>query len=149
MRISDWSSDVCSSDLLECYRDHVPRRYLLHLSRGSELPTPMIAPTSETNERRLSTTMSDRGEFAIGPGAAKRMRACAWPSIRPPTANLTAMGEGAWERRPFIVSADDRATGASDRSSRTRARSEAHTSELQSLMRTSYAVFCLNKKKKQ
>src|SRR3546814_8612527 len=96
---------------LECYRDHVPRRYLLHLSRGSELPTPMIAPTSETNERRLSTTMSDRGEFAIGPGAAKRMRACAWPSIRPPTANLTAMGEGAWERRPFIVSDDDRATG--------------------------------------
>src|SRR3546814_4996331 len=94
--------------------------------------------------------MSDRGEFAIGPGAAKRMRACAWPSIRPPTANLTAMGEGAWERRPFIVSADDRATGASDRSSRTRARSgrsEEHTSELQSLMRISYAVFCLKKKK--
>src|SRR3546814_9660130 len=27
-------------------------------------------------------------------------------------------------------------------------RSEAHTSELQSLMRTSYAVFCLKKKKK-
>src|SRR3546814_8483729 len=27
-------------------------------------------------------------------------------------------------------------------------RSEEHTSELQSLMRTSYAVFCLNKKKK-
>src|SRR3546814_7442715 len=29
------------------------------------------------------------------------------------------------------------------------ARSEEHTSELQSLMRNSYAVFCLNKKKKQ
>src|SRR3546814_9254086 len=29
------------------------------------------------------------------------------------------------------------------------ARSEEHTSELQSLMRISYAVFCLNKKKKQ
>src|SRR3546814_3993388 len=28
-------------------------------------------------------------------------------------------------------------------------RSEEHTSELQSLMRTSYAVFCLNKKKKE
>src|SRR3546814_3188776 len=28
-------------------------------------------------------------------------------------------------------------------------RSEEHTSELQSLMRISYAVFCLNKKKKQ
>src|SRR3546814_9196881 len=31
----------------------------------------------------------------------------------------------------------------------TPARSEEHTSELQSLMRTSYAVFCLKKKKKQ
>src|SRR3546814_2113655 len=31
----------------------------------------------------------------------------------------------------------------------TQARSEEHTSELQSLMRTSYAVFCLNKKKNQ
>src|SRR3546814_7055743 len=30
----------------------------------------------------------------------------------------------------------------------TRARSEEHTSELQSLMRISYAVFCLKKKKK-
>src|SRR3546814_7077276 len=30
-----------------------------------------------------------------------------------------------------------------------RARSEEHTSELQSLMRTSYAVFCLKKKKKK
>src|SRR3546814_9964484 len=29
------------------------------------------------------------------------------------------------------------------------ARSEEHTSELQSLMRTSYAVFCLNKKKQR
>src|SRR3546814_7159712 len=32
--------------------------------------------------------------------------------------------------------------------SRPAARSEEHTSELQSLMRTSYAVFCLKKKKK-
>src|SRR3546814_10636816 len=32
---------------------------------------------------------------------------------------------------------------------RARGRSEEHTSELQSLMRISYAVFCLKKKKKQ
>src|SRR3546814_7703238 len=31
---------------------------------------------------------------------------------------------------------------------RTKSRSEEHTSELQTLMRTSYAVFCLNKKTK-
>src|SRR3546814_2035738 len=33
------------------------------------------------------------------------------------------------------------------KSSRKRSRSEEHTSELQSLMRISYAVFCLKKKK--
>src|SRR3546814_8658053 len=36
-----------------------------------------------------------------------------------------------------------------DMLSRGRARSEEHTSELQSLMRTSYAVFCLKKKKRK
>src|SRR3546814_2065119 len=35
-----------------------------------------------------------------------------------------------------------------DRARATQARSEEHTSELQSLMRISYAVFCLKKKKK-
>src|SRR3546814_4243398 len=47
------------------------------------------------------------------------------------------------KQRPSIM--------AADRSLRAReeARSEEHTSELQSLMRTSYAVFCLNKTKNQ
>src|SRR3546814_10480335 len=40
-------------------------------------------------------------------------------------------------------------TAAPRRDHAGRARSEEHTSELQSLMRTSYAVFCLKKKKKQ
>src|SRR3546814_6397953 len=38
--------------------------------------------------------------------------------------------------------------GEDGRASRPAARSEEHTSELQSLMRISYAVFCLNKKHK-
>src|SRR3546814_10956440 len=42
------------------------------------------------------------------------------------------------QRRPQHLSATDAAPG--------RDRSEEHTSELQSLMRTSYAVFCLKKK---
>src|SRR3546814_10532365 len=40
-----------------------------------------------------------------------------------------------------------RACGSSPRAKRTYPRSEEHTSELQSLMRISYAVFCLKKKK--
>src|SRR3546814_2429606 len=43
-------------------------------------------------------------------------------------------------RHPFIAKIDDPGAGE--------ARSEEHTSELQSLMRISYAVFCLKKKKK-
>src|SRR3546814_10041014 len=40
----------------------------------------------------------------------------------------------------------ERQCGADDDEQRGEARSEEHTSELQSLMRTSYAVFCLKKK---
>src|SRR3546814_15654871 len=40
----------------------------------------------------------------------------------------------------------DTAAGNLDRADRSQRRSEEHTSELQSLMRTSYAVFCLKKK---
>src|SRR3546814_6527608 len=47
----------------------------------------------------------------------------------------------------FEAAFDER--GAVQRLDRTVMRSEEHTSELQSLMRISYAVFCLKKKKKQ
>src|SRR3546814_8956431 len=87
MRISDWSSDVCSSDLLDRSRsaasDHRPR-----LEAASGQPgNPWTAP---------------RGTPAV-PGFSGR--------------------EKCHHRR-----------------------SEEHTSELQSLMRISYAVFCLKKK---
>src|SRR3546814_8392273 len=46
---------------------------------------------------------------------------------------------------PFEVLIDDKSEILSDQ---VKSRSEEHTSELQSLMRISYAVFCLKKKKK-
>src|SRR3546814_9792668 len=49
--------------------------------------------------------------------------------------------------RPGGFGADESECGATDR--RRFVRSEEHTSELQSLMRISYAVFCLKKKKKR
>src|SRR3546814_6578140 len=45
-----------------------------------------------------------------------------------------------------VIAISDQCTTTSPRSNR---RSEEHTSELQSLMRISYAVFCLKKKKQQ
>src|SRR3546814_5432417 len=48
--------------------------------------------------------------------------------------------------RPTKVPVTDRDTLPTSHAALTRPRSEEHTSELQSLMRTSYAVLCLNKK---
>src|SRR3546814_4400620 len=88
MRISDWSSDVCSSDLSQP-RDRSPRN--APLSSIVELPTLLFGRNDQ-----LTACRSRSGERQ-----AKRMTD----------------------------------------------RSEEHTSELQSLMRISYAVFCLKKKK--
>src|SRR3546814_3237017 len=102
MRISDWSSDVCSSDLL------------LSKSMGQETLEFRTAGYSETHgsiferaqhTRSISTQVSARN--LMNPDEIMRM--------------------GPDEQLLLI-------------------RSEEHTSELQSLMRLSYAVFCLNKK---
>src|SRR3546814_5980595 len=106
MRISDWSSDVCSSDLL-----------------GDE-------------------ALAEDAEFA----AARRYA---------PSATLATLGHAKARFGPFAVIDGATVRMAGDVTSATprqfaamRAafRSEEHTSELQSLMRISYAVFCLKKK---
>src|SRR3546814_8002266 len=108
MRISDWSSDVCSSDLVfdaeqalaigllhECVAaealDDAVERALHWLQKGG--------PVAQAQAKRLALAMA-------GMDANTQQR---------------IDGEN---------------------------RSEEHTSELQSLMRISYAVFCLKKKKK-
>src|SRR3546814_3870395 len=108
MRISDWSSDVCSSDLFS----HLGKTRLLH-GRRDELRDPLTAPHFE----RLATQIGqDHLHLAaiIGVDRARRVEA----------------SDAMLQRK----------AGA-------RPRSEEHTSELQSLMRLSYAVFCLKKKK--
>src|SRR3546814_1589064 len=106
MRISDWSSDVCSSDLCPGVgRDHC-------LQRGADR-------RARDDQRRARRRRLD------GEAAHRR-----------------SGGAGIAARR-----------GGLSGNSRLKAehgmgRSEEHTSELQSLMRISYAVFCLNKKKK-
>src|SRR3546814_8078576 len=71
--------------------------------------------------------------------------------INPPQAMIMAAGAG--DRRPVIMGDEVKiatimtATGSFDHRAIDGAdRSEEHTSELQSLMRISYAVFCLKKK---
>src|SRR3546814_6700922 len=100
MRISDWSSDVCSSDL-EARAPPWPLPFDLR-SVGSVAPTYGFPGRSRSRGGALSRGSAD---------------GCAPTSPRP------------------------------SRPTATQPRSEEHTSELQSLMRISYAVFCLNKKK--
>src|SRR3546814_9112063 len=117
MRISDWSSDVCSSDL----RQHV---HLVGRQLGKSERRHALAGAAEVarqHHRRVVRAMpaQDRHRFGKLARAALRHR---------------------------IVKGDDEVAfrrGANAPLDR----SEEHTSELQSLMRISYAVFCLKKKK--
>src|SRR3546814_9153213 len=114
MRISDWSSDVCSSDLVErC-------RVLLHLVDGTAED---VAGAYRTVRRELEAYGGGLPEKAEVVGLNK-CDALSEESVAEKTAILKEMTAS-----PILA-----------------LRSEEHTSELQSLMRISYAVFCLTKK---
>src|SRR3546814_7621398 len=107
MRISDWSSDVCSSDLVEDNdRDQHHRAGVVDpcASAGADRPA-----------RSDHQHLLGRGELSL----CSRSRLWGHQGLCAPVLALPAF------RPP---------------------RSEEHTSELQSLMRISYAVFCLKKK---
>src|SRR3546814_10536133 len=108
MRISDWSSDVCSSDL------------------GCSAPARPIARSTADQSgaahaglasRRLANPKALVFFSIIDPSSAHSTRKASRHASAPPAS-------------PDV-------------------RSEEHTSELQSLMRISYAVFCLKKKNEQ
>src|SRR3546814_2811698 len=105
MRISDWSSDCCSSDL--------PQAALITYCSVARPSSPSKRPKNciswTTSSARAST--GDASSSACL-AAASNGATCAMP--------LTSVASSS--------------------------RSEEHTSELQSLMRISYAVFCLKKK---
>src|SRR3546814_7355039 len=118
MRISDWSSDVCSSDL--------PPRSRLARAQRSDAGEPR-------RQRRPAQCRRLHGRGRRRPlwrrSGAGRGRGAAVPPPRPPPRFHHT--ERLWH---------------AERHDRGRHRSEEHTSELQSLMRISYAVFCLKKK---
>src|SRR3546814_3826440 len=125
MRISYWSSDVCSSDLvaragLRHHRLHRPQD---RLPRGGDPHRPDPRPL---------------GRAVVSAGAeARRWRSDGHVLVddrQHPVGTADHFDRGAVLQRLAQEPAH--------------ARSEEHTSELQSLMRISYAVFCLTKKKK-
>src|SRR3546814_5584455 len=130
MRISDWSSDVCSSDLRGWHSRAscagLYWRYATERGIGASLA-----------KRMCSEASSD----------ASPVRAFLCPARTRPVDQPEHIGESGALRFARPARRQTRRTGR--RACSRKARSEEHTSELQSLMRISYAVFCLKKKKQQ
>src|SRR3546814_5852652 len=122
MRISDWSSDVCSSDL-ELEPGTFTQRF--RDAQGQESPHLRAGAEAQCRSRHLGRR--HQGGDRQGPGS--RSRRFHVPSL---LVQHTRNSEGLDRSRLCVWSF---------------LRSEEHTSELQSLMRISYAVFCLKKQK--
>src|SRR3546814_8841851 len=125
MRISDWSSDVCSSDLYAACRPRLraPGDRHRRAFRSKPRPTPSSSERAGASAPKSSPLRQNlQGQFPALSGG------CARAAGRPVACHL------ATHRRD-----DDSAACDAERS-------EEHTSELQSLMRISYAVFCLKTK---
>src|SRR3546814_5153622 len=126
MRISDWSSDVCSSDL--------------HPAAGGA-PGRHAAPDRPPAIRRGAAVASDR-KRERHPRPASR-RAGHRPAPAAAHARDPGGGTRAMNQQADISREGDFYVPAFEVRVRGRRRSEEHTSELQSLMRISSAVFCL------
>src|SRR3546814_5650430 len=123
MRISDWSSDVCSSDLpMSLIERHIREKIVLV---GVTLP-PETAEETEASLDELSLLVDTAGADEVGRITQRR----AAPD--PPT----FVGKGKAEELREIALETDCDTVVFD-NELSPARSEEHTSELQSLMRTS------------
>src|SRR3546814_4652757 len=122
MRISDWSSDVCSSDLVE---EDVGRAALdaAFQHRLQRLVAGILAVEAEV--------VAEQDAGPVHPAQVAE-QAGQGGNVLP-----VDLHQGEARRVGVLLRAVVVDPG----------RSEEHTSELQSLMRNSYAVFCLKKKK--
>src|SRR3546814_1151685 len=109
MRISDWSSDVCSSDLRNTEAGMRPAQYSVNGFIASS--TPFF--TASKSWKSPTTSCAPNG----------------WNASSPPVFSTMPLHQSLKICSPMPPGQ----------------RSEEHTSELQSLLRISYAVFCLKK----
>src|SRR3546814_6344840 len=115
MRISDWSSDVCSSDLVENRIIDVP----------AGLPASSLVEASNYLSARLTGRTLEEAQAEV------------LKELEQQRAELDQLTQRVIERGLASWGGSQSGKGG---------RSEEHTSEIQSLMRNSYAVFCLKKK---
>src|SRR3546814_1072335 len=130
MRISDWSSDVCSSDLAADDRELLPVLFAKDRDVGADLVEQLgddgRDPVEMAGTRGAAIIGAQLGDF----DAAAVPRGIHDRDVGRPQQRYLFLDQ---QRRVARLVAW--------------LRSEEHTSELQSLMRISYAVFCLQNKK--
>src|SRR3546814_2960480 len=121
MRISDWSSDVCSSDLfVGCHVDTVHCRRV------------------RIDVVRVAAELTDLHQRAVERQRVEAVRGILFAGSLPVCAHHDTL----WGAENFQA-----VVGSAEKHIKVEFhRSEEHTSELQSLMRISYAVFCWKKK---
>src|SRR3546814_3633919 len=142
MRISDWSSDVCSSDLIAfqglpariCWvglgdRHRIGLKFNEMVASG-ELKAPIVIGRDHLDSGSVASPNRETEAMKDGSDAVSD-----WPLLN---ALLNTASGATWVS---LHHGGGVGMGYS--------RSEEHTSELQSLMRISYAVFCLKKKKQK
>src|SRR3546814_1202483 len=129
MRISDWSSDVCSSDLGDCEPFPDDKRAAALLKAAGKA-APKLDATALAAALQDAWRAFHRGDLkaAFDAGSA----------LGPVGASVAVKALGI--HATYLVDAEAEKLK--------RFRSEEHTSELQSLMRNSYAGFCLQHKNK-
>src|SRR3546814_5571489 len=131
MRISDWSSDVCSSDLYSLSNGGTPPTpgSLGFLPTQNQCETGSFTPDSSaspgTTLAQNFSVKSKKGTYTLGIN---------WQAT--PDLLLYATTRRGYRAGGFNVPKLDASVANLQRS-------EEHTSEIQSLMRISYAVFCL------
>src|SRR3546814_5103650 len=144
--MSDWSSDVCSSDLLAL---QITRRRVDSEASGDRGATEQHAETQAVARRqrdfRVPELVAER-ETGTDEGPELAMATGVGDPTRVDQFGLAPL---LIRRGPYRPQHETHATVGQRldrRCMQRRRRSEAHTSELQSLMRTSYDVFCLTQK---
>src|SRR3546814_4794751 len=126
----DWSSDVCSSDLMTRRAAADPVRSAHWLGHHRSIVTGRLSSFGIANDKSFPHAKP----FSLGPVA---------PDIR--RAGAKCVSHRVDRPRPSLIEADRSEVGLAGAI----ARSEEHTSELQSLMRISYAVFCMKANTRQ
>src|SRR3546814_161160 len=177
MRISDWSSDVCSSDLEARHRSARMLRTALGDAIAEWLADPrvieiMLNPDGRLWVDRLGEGIADSGQMMTAadgeriirlvahhvgaevhaaaprvsaelPEGGERFEGLLPPVVMAPTFAIRKPAIAVFSLDDYVAAGIMLAGEAEVLRAAVRDRSDEHTSELKSLMRTSNAVFCL------